>query len=54
VPTTAGNPAVTVSPTTITRGTSTWAATSVSVAYTHDYLFLNPFSSACEAGLAHV
>ena len=41
VPTTPGNPAVTVTATTITRGTRTWAATTVSSNYTHSYLFLN-------------
>ncbi len=41
VPTTPGNPAGTVTATTITRGTRTWAATTVSSTYTHSYLFLN-------------
>ena len=40
LPTTAGNPTVTVSPATVPWDT-TWPATTVSVAYTDDYLFLN-------------
>jgi hypothetical protein len=41
LPTTAGNPTVTVSPATVPWDTTTWPATTVSVAYTDDYLFLN-------------
>ena len=41
VPTNAGNPAVTVTPTTSPNGAGTWPATTVRVSYTHDYLFLD-------------
>ena len=41
VPTDAGNPAITVTPTTILNGGGTWAATTVSLSYDHDYLFIN-------------
>ena len=41
VPTAAGNPAITVTPTTIPNGGGTWAATTVSVSYDHDYLFID-------------
>ena len=40
VPTTAGNPSITVTPTTIPNGAGTWPATTVSVSYDHTYLFI--------------
>ena len=40
VPVTPGNPAVVVSPTTISTGGGTWPAMTVTVNYTHDYVFL--------------
>ena len=40
VPTSAGNPAVTVTPTTIPNGAGAWPATTVRVSYNHDYLFI--------------
>ena len=41
VPTTAGNPTVTVFASTIPNGAGTWPATTVSVSYNHDYLFID-------------
>lgn len=41
VPTYGGNPVVTVTPTTIAQGAATWPATTVSLSYVHDYLFLD-------------
>lgn len=41
VPTNAGKPAITVSPTTIPNNGGTWAATTVSVSYNHDALFID-------------
>lgn len=42
VPTAAGNPVVNVDTTaTIPNGTGTWAATTVTLTYTHDYLFVD-------------
>ncbi len=35
-----GTPTITVTPTTIPQGISTWPATSVNVSYTHDYMFI--------------
>ena len=43
VPTTAGNPAITVTPATIPNGAGTWPATTVSVSYNHNYLFIDSF-----------
>ena len=43
VPTTASNPAITVTPTTIPNGAGTWPATTVSVSYNHNYLFIDSF-----------
>lgn len=40
VPTSGGNPAVTVTPTTIPNGAGAWPATTVRVSYDHDYLFI--------------
>ncbi len=40
LPTTGGNPTVAVVATTVPSGTSTWPATSVTVAYDHDYMFI--------------
>ena len=40
VPTSAGNPAVTVTPRTIPSGAGAWPATTVRVSYDHDYLFI--------------
>ena len=37
----AGNPTITVTPTTITVGANVWPATSVNVSYTYDYLFID-------------
>ena len=45
VPTTDGNPTITVTPTTIAVGANTWPATSVNVSYEHDYLFLGAVAS---------
>ena len=44
LPTTASNPTVTVTPTTVAVGGSTWSATQVNVSYEHDYLFLGPIA----------
>ena len=41
VPTTGGNPAVTVTATTISQGAATWPATTVALSYDHDYIFVN-------------
>ena len=41
VSTTAGNPTVTVFASTIPNGAGTWPATTVSVSYNHDYLFID-------------
>ena len=38
LPTTPGNPTVTVTPTTVGAGANTWSATTVNVSYEHDYL----------------
>lgn len=45
VPTSAGNPTVSVNPTTITHTSGTWPATTVSVSYTHDYMFIGGVAS---------
>jgi hypothetical protein len=45
VPTTGGNPAVVVSAATVPHGAGTWPATTVSVSYSHDYLFLDSVGS---------
>ena len=45
LPTTPGNPTVTVTPTTVVgTGGSTWSATLVNVSYEHDYLFMGPIA----------
>ncbi len=44
LPTTASNPTVTVTPTTVAAGGNTWSATQVNVSYEHDYLFLGPIA----------
>ena len=44
LPTTPGNPAVTVTPTTVGAGSNTWSATTVNVSYEHDYLLLGPIA----------
>ena len=44
LPTSGGNPSVTVTPTTVPHtGGTTWPATTVNVSYSHDYLFLGAF-----------
>ncbi len=40
LPTTGGNPTVTVTATTIPDGGGTWPATTVAIAYVHDYSFV--------------
>ena len=51
VPTTGGNPAVTVAGTTIAQGAATWPATTVTLSYTHDYLFLDSVTAWFGGGL---
>ena len=41
VPTTAGNPVVAVTAGTIPNGAGTWAATTVTLTYTHNYIFVD-------------
>ena len=41
VPTAAGNPAVSVTQTTIAQGAATWPATTVALSYDHEYIFVN-------------
>lgn len=41
LPTTGGNPAITVTPTTITAASGSWPATQVDVFYNHDYMFID-------------
>ncbi len=45
IPTGDGNPAVVVTPTTLTAGGGTWQARQVDVTYDHDYLFFGPIAS---------
>ena len=40
VPTTGGNPVVTVTPSTVPDGAGTWPASTVNVVYDHDYMFI--------------
>ena len=45
LPTTAGNPTVVVTPTTISAASGTWPASQVDVFYNYDYMFLTGISS---------
>ena len=45
LPTSAGNPTIVVTPTTLTSGPGTWPAQQVDVFYFHDYTFLGPMAS---------
>ena len=45
LPTSAGNPTIVVTPTTLSSGPGTWQAQQVDVAYVHDYTFFGPFAS---------
>ena len=45
LPTTAGNPVVVVTPTTLLVGPGTWQAQQVDVFYFHDYTFLAPMAN---------
>jgi len=45
LPTTGGNPTVTVTPTTMTSGGNSWPATQVNVSYAHDYMLLDALAA---------
>lgn len=54
LPTTAGNPTVNVTPTTITAASGTWPATQVNVSYDHDYLFIDAIAGWFGGGFSSI